>query len=306
MLNRLLLSIFLALFTGSANAQNPQQPLTIHLWPQGAPGARNASTPEVDLTTASDNLVGGRRVTRLTGVSDPTLSIYLAPRDKDTGATVIVAPGGSYKLLAYDLEGTEVCEWLNQLGISCAVLKYRVPFPPGVPQWEAALQDAQRAMALLRTHAQNKDAGWPSNPNRIGMLGFSAGAHLTAAASTRFTQRSYPAQNDSSDNAPLRPDFAVLIYPAFLTANDQFQTLAPELTVSASTPTTFLLQTEDDPLGVENSLIYYQVLKHAKVPAEMHLYSEGRHGYGLRPGPLPVNEWPKLVEAWLRHNGLIR
>jgi acetyl esterase/lipase len=209
-----------------------------------------------------------------------------------------VFPGGAYRILAFDLEGTEVCSWLNSIGLNAALLKYRVPEPPGVSRYAAPLQDAQRAVGLVRSHA----AAWHIDPKRIGVLGFSAGGHLAALLSNDYQTRSYSLFDDA-DRASCRPDFVILIYPAYLTQEDR-TSVAPELKLSSQTPPTFLVQTEDDPVHVENSLVYYRALKEAKVPAEMHLFSSGGHGYGLRPSPEAVSGWPALAEAWLRARGL--
>ena len=206
---------------------------------------------------------------------------------------MIVFPGGGYNILAMDLEGTEVCEWLNSIGVNCAVLKYRVPARPGGPRYAAPLQDAQRAIGMVRSRAEE----WGIDPHRIGVLGFSAGGHLAAAASTNFDKRAYT-PIDAADQASCRPDFAVLIYPAYLAPDEK--TLAPELTVRADTPPTFLVQAEDDPVHVENSLVYFKALKDAKVPAEMHIFPTGGHGYGLRPTDQKVTTWPQLAAQWLK------
>jgi acetyl esterase/lipase len=196
-----------------------------------------------------------------------------------------VFPGGGYRILAFDLEGSEACEWLNSIGVNAALVKYRVPAAPNALRYAAPLIDAQHAFEVVRAHA----AGWHIDAHRIGVIGFSAGGHLAALAS----------------NSPFRPDFALLIYPAYLTGEKDLTQLAAELTVSADTPPTFLIQTEDDGVHVENSLVYYAALKKWKVPAEMHIFAKGGHGYGLRPTSEPVTHWPKLAEAWLRSRGLL-
>ncbi len=280
----------LLLVAGVACAAAPTTPIPI--WPNGAPGDPGAGGAGHDTTRPTDNLVGGKRLIRLGNVSAPTLTIYPAPRDHNRGAAVIVFPGGGYNILAMDLEGTEVCEWLNSIGVNCAVLKYRVPARPGGPRYAAPLQDAQRAIGMVRSHAEE----WGIDPHRIGVLGFSAGGHLAAAASTNFDKRTYTPV-DTADQASCRPDFAVLIYPAYLSPDEK--TLAPELTVRADTPRTFLVQAEDDPVHVENSLVYFKALKDAKVPAEMHIFSTGGHGYGLRPTDQKVTTWPQLAAQWI-------
>jgi acetyl esterase/lipase len=275
----------------------------IPLWPAGLPElaggpAKFSPGPEQDMTSAKDGLVAGKAVARTGNVTEPSLTFYPAPDTNNSGATVVVFPGGGYRILAFDLEGTEVCSWLNSIGINAALLKYRVPEPPGVPRHAAPLQDAQRAVGMVRSHA----AAWHIDPKRIGVLGFSAGGHLAALVSNEYQTRSYSFFDDA-DRASCRPDFTILIYPAYLTKDDR-TTLSPELKVSSQTPPTFLVQTEDDPVHVENSLVYYRALAAAKVPAEMHLFGSGGHGYGLRPSPEAVSGWPALAEAWLRGRGL--
>jgi acetyl esterase/lipase len=280
-----------------------QAGVPIPLWPAGLPElagvqAKFSPGPEQDMTTAKDNLVAGKAVIRTGNVTEPSVTFYPAPMQNNSGATVVVFPGGGYRILAMDLEGTEICSWLNSIGINAALLKYRVPEPPGVARHAAPLQDAQRAVGMVRSHA----AAWHIDPKRIGVLGFSAGGHLAALLSNEYQTRSYSFFDDA-DRASCRPDFTILIYPAYLTKDDR-TTLSPELKVSSQTPPTFLVQTEDDPVHVENSLVYYRALAAAKVPAEMHLFASGGHGYGMRPSPEAVSGWPALAEAWLRARGL--
>ncbi|HEY4763301.1 MAG TPA: alpha/beta hydrolase [Candidatus Sulfotelmatobacter sp.] len=295
------LSCFAAVvaFSASLFAQQPawQPPsghLTLNLWPHGAPGAQPSSGSEVDTTTAKDNLIAGKPVVRLGHVSTPTLTLY-APPQKNSGAAVVVFPGGSYRILAIDLEGTEVCDWLNTVGITCLLVKYRVPDSGPYPKSSAALQDAQRALRIVRSHA----GLWHIDAQRIGVLGFSAGAHLAAALSTHFDQRLYDPVDDS-DKVSCRPDFAVIIYPGYLALAEQSFAPNPEIHVTSQTPPSFIVQAEDDPVHVENSTVYFLALKNAKVPTEMHLYANGGHGYGLRRTELPITDWPTLVQTWLQ------
>ncbi len=275
---------------------------TIALWPGTPPDALPSSTPEADTTTARDGLVAGRPVVRLGHVSVPTLTVY-QPASNPTGTAVVVFPGGGYSILAIDLEGTEVCQWLNNRNITCLVLKYRVPDTGPYPRSNAALEDAQRALAVVRSHT----ADLHLDPHRIGVLGFSAGGHLAAALSTHFDQRLYT-NLDASDQASSRPDFAVIVYPGYLAPavpqpNQEpaavFAT-NPDLHPTRDTPPTFLLQAEDDPVHAENATTWFLQLKAARVPAELHLFADGGHGYGLRPTALPVTHWPALVETWLQ------
>jgi acetyl esterase/lipase len=285
------IAILALTFTASLSAA---QPLPLQLWPHGAPGETENLGAGKNTTKPSDNLVGGKSVIRLGDVGDPKITVYLAANPAATHPAIVVFPGGGYYILAMDLEGTEICRWLNAQGITAVLLKYRVPRRKGRPVYEAPLQDAQRAISLVRHHAKQ----WHIAPNRIGVLGFSAGGDLAALVSTRFIERSY-ALIDAADRVSCRPDFAALVYPAYLTRPPGSDKLAPELTVSSQIPPTFLVQAEDDPVHVENSLFYYLALKRAHVPAEMHLFSKGGHGYGLRDTSAPVNRWPFELKAWL-------
>jgi len=278
---------------GSGWPPGPSHPV-IKIWPGNPPGPNTTTGPEADATTAKDNLIAGRPLVRLGNVSTPTLTLY-SPKGKNSGAAVVVFPGGGYQILAIDLEGTEVCDWLNSAGISCLLLKYRVPNTGPFPKSPEALQDAQRAVGLTRTHA----AEWHIDPNRIGVLGFSAGAHLAAAISTHFDKRLYD-PIDAADQTSCRPDFAVIVYPGYLAIADKNFAPNPDIQVTANTPPSFIVQTEDDKTAhVESSIDYFMALKNANVPAEMHIYTEGGHGYGLRRTALPVTTWPQSVEVWL-------
>jgi len=291
--------LFILLFSLAASvslvAQKPAwEPLphrpTLPLWPHPQAGGE----PEVDATTAKDSLIAGKSVIRLTSVSNPTITLY-GPKGKNSGAAVVVFPGGAYRVLAIDLEGTEVCEWLSSIGVTCVLLKYRVPNSGPYPKSPAALEDAQRALGMVRAHA----AEWHIDPQRIGVLGFSAGAHLAAALSTHFDQRLYDAV-DAADQLSCRPDFAVIVYPGYLALSEQNFAPNAEIHVTEKTPPSFIVQTEDDPVHVENSTVYYLALKNAGVPVEMHLYARGGHGYGLRRTEMPVTAWPQNLETWLR------
>jgi acetyl esterase/lipase len=247
----------------------------------------------VDINTPKDGLIAGRPIIRLTNVVAPTLTLY-KPAAKPSGAAVVVFPGGGYKILAIDLEGTEVCDWLNSVGITCVLLKYRVPDTGPYPKSTAALQDAQRAVSLVRQHA----AEWGIDPNRIGVLGFSAGGHLSAAISNLYEKRLYDSIDDA-DKLICRPDFSVVVYPGYMADSDHNFAPNADIHPTASTPPTFIVQAEDDPVHVENAVVYFMQLKNAKVPAELHVYAQGGHGYGLRRTEKPVTTWPLEVEKWL-------
>ncbi len=298
------------------------------IWPKAAPDAQPVTAPENTATDTKD-LVAGKPWVYVEHVSQPTMTVY-APRENNTGAAVVVFPGGGYQILAIDLEGTEVCDWLTSRGITCVLLKYRVTdagrYPKSGPYPESpmALEDAQRTVSLVRLHA----ADWHLDPHKIGVLGFSAGGHLAAAMSTHFAHRLYR-EVDAADKGSCRPDFAVALYPGHLSLAaaqwdakqgakpvaphpdrrspaDTHLALNPDLQVTGQMPPTFLLQAEDDRVDdVSDSLAYYIALKNAGVPVEMHLYAQGGHAFGLRPTKFPVTQWPQLVETWLGTIGMI-
>lgn len=281
---------------------------TLALWPHGLPAApagipawTPAAEPEHDTTTAKDRPVAGRPVIRLGDVSEPTLTVYGAPKERNTGAAVVVFPGGAYRILAIDLEGTEVCDWLNSIGVNCVLVKYRVPDSGPYPKSAAALQDAQRAMGMVREHAP----AWGIDPKRIGVTGFSAGAYLAAAISTNYEKRLYP-RVDAADDESCRPDFQMVIYPGYLAIAEKNFEFNPGIPVTGQTPPAFLVQAEDDPVHVENVIEYFMQLKRAGVPTELHVYAKGGHGYGLRPTDLPITHWPELAAKWLQTIGVIK
>jgi acetyl esterase/lipase len=326
--------VMLIFSTGSVLAQQTGwQPLPgqrqIPIWPGAAPDPQPVKGPE-RVETDAKHLIGGKTVTAVSNVTNPTMTVY-APEGQNTGAAVLVFPGGGYQILAIDLEGTEVCDWLTQKGITCILLKYRVtdvgPYPRSGPYPESpmALEDAQRALGLVRFHA----AEWHIDPHKIGVLGFSAGGHLVVATSVHFEKRLYP-RVDAADDVSCRPDFGVAIYPGHLSYSaarsdaedwtkkyplpppghtsiaDPDLELNPDIQVTGQTPPTFLLQAEDDHVdSVYDSLSYYIALKRAGVPAEMHLYTQGNHAFGLRRTALPITGWPRLVKTWLATIGMV-
>ena len=267
----------------------------IQLFPKGAPGEQ---TKLIEKALPEGGKVGGASVLRLSGVSDPTITIYPASDEVATGAAMVVCPGGGYEILAYDLEGDEICQWLNEIGVTAVLLKYRVPRRTGLEKHTAPLQDVQRAISLVRSKAEELNL----DPQRIGVMGFSAGAHLAAMASTSYDKRTYP-EVDAADKVSCKPDFCLLVYPAYLDGPNF--SIAPELKITAQTPPTMLVQTEDDKSYINSSLFYYYALKEAGVPATMHLYSKGGHGYGLRDTGNAVNEWPYRAEEWFMELGVI-
>jgi len=272
----------------------------IRLWPGIAPGEKGGLGPEHDTTTPKDNLIAGRPVARIGNVADPTITVYKPDAGMDTGAAVVVCPGGGYYILAMDLEGTEVCQWLNSIGVTGVLLKYRVPHREGRPAYAAPLEDAQRAVGLVRAHAKE----WGVDPSRVGVLGFSAGGHLCAALSANCAARTYP-RVDAADDLSCRPDFQILIYPGGLVKADSGYAIGPEVAVTAGTPPTFITMALDDPVRVENAIGYAMELKAAKVPMELHVYPTGGHGYGLRPSKDYVTTWPQRAADWMRSRGLL-
>ncbi len=293
----------LGLFSFAAICPLPaaDEPRAIPLWPDRAPAETAPLPPEFDITAPTDRRPDGRRVTRIASVSTPTITIYPADPAVATGAAVLVCPGGGYERLAIDIEGTEICTWLNSIGVTGIILKYRVPRREGIPQHVPPAQDAQRALGLIRHRAGELGL----DPQRIGIIGFSAGAHVAAVLSAHQDERLYPAI-DAADAVSCHPDFAMLIYPGYFTARDREWGIAPEVAVTAGkTPPTFLAMAQDDPVRVENALFYYLALKQANVPAELHVYPDGGHGFGLRPTGTAAT-WPDRAADWLRASGWLK
>lgn len=278
----------------TAKAQVPGE---INLWPKSRliDTANGHKLIEHDISKPGEDLVEGKSVIRLADITNPTIKVF-TPKNAN-GTAVIVCPGGGYGILALDLEGTELCTWFNSIGVTAILLKYRVPALPGKLRYEAPLQDAQRALGLVRFNA----AKWGIKPDHIGIMGFSAGGHLSALVSNTYDKRTYQ-QVDAADKISCRPDFTILVYPAYLIDEKEAGKLAPEIVVTEKTPPAFIMQTEDDPINVENALYYYQALKKAKVPAEMHLYPKGGHGYGMRNKTGGTSVYPQLIEKWLADN----
>lgn len=278
----------------------------VPLWPGTPPDMQAMPGPEKAET--STKLLAGKTVTAVRNVSQPTLTVY-APQGKNTGAAVVVIPGGGFEILAIDLEGTEVCDWLIARGITCVLLKYRVPGAPY--DWHCdcrphnyqvptmALEDVQRTMGLVRLHARE----WHIDPHKVGVVGFSAGGFLVAEISTHFGKRLYPPV-DAADRESARPDFAMAIYPGHIAFDDG--RLNPNVPVTRDTPPTFIVQAEDDEVdGVQQALTYFAALKRAGVPTEMHLYAQGGHAFGLRRTSKPITAWTDLADAWMRTIGVL-
>ncbi len=267
----------------------------LNLWPDKAPGEND----DIGIEAPKPERPGQKKVIRLANVSVPTLSIY-KPK-KPNGTTILICPGGGYNILAMDLEGTEVAEWLNSFGVTAVVLKYRVPRRKDREKHEAPLQDTQRALGIVRLNAE----AWSINPKRIGILGFSAGGHLSATAMTNYQKRNYPLI-DKADQVSCRPDFGVLVYPAYLVDNETKTKLTPEVKVTKDTPPAIFIHAGDDRITAEGSVQMWLAMRRAGVPSELHVFPHGGHGYGLRPSKDPVSKWPKLVEDWFKRTELIK
>ena len=275
----LCLLAFLLLSLAAAPIKTPKPDESLAIW------------PDRPLLEKSDDEVKYDKIIRITKVKRPAIEFYKAKNAKPNAPAVVIFPGGGYQILAYDLEGTEIAEWLNSIGIHAVILKYTVPGN----QRDAALQDAQRAFGIVRSKAKE----WSINPDQIGVLGFSAGGHLAANLSTNYQKRDY-APIDAADKLSCRPDFTILIYPAYIYDKKDKRQMAPEIKVTANTPPAFIVQTLDDRRLVDSAFNYCRALKDDKVDAELHLYAKGGHGYGMRPSKNPISGWPKLCQIWLQ------
>jgi acetyl esterase/lipase len=296
-------ALLLALFVISP-ACSADSPQVVPLWPGRAPDEVGDLGPEKTLMSP----VLDRKQVEVTestllvsNVSHPTLTILRPQKDKDTGTAVLICPGGGYWNLYWQLEGEEVATWLNSLGVTGIILKYRVPRRPGEPEKEPArrpLQDAQRAVSLVRSRAEQ----WGIAVERIGIIGFSAGGHLAIATATRFEQRSYEPIDDV-DKVSCRPDFAILVYPGYLKTKDKDQ-LAPGLTVPRGTPPVFLAHGGEDIISPpQHSVVMYLALKNAGVPAELHIYAGAAHDFGVRVSDHPCSTWTRACAEWMRNQG---
>ncbi|MBL8825526.1 MAG: alpha/beta hydrolase [Planctomycetaceae bacterium] len=283
-----LLGIMIASWFSVAAAAEPQR--TINVWPDLAPGETTRSPGEVLPRRATEN----PPATRIKAITQPQLELFAPPKDKQNGAVMIVCPGGGYSYCVIDKEGAEPAAWLNELGITALVLRYRTKDTSTLPPYERPLQDAQRAIRLVRQQAAELNI----DPARVGICGFSAGGNLAALVATRFEQPAYTALDDT-DKLSCRPDFALLGYPAYL-YDAKTEQLDPLVTITAKTPPTFLLHTHDDGLTSLGPVYFYAALKRLKIPAELHVYQVGGHGYGLRPvAGANIDTWVQPAAAWL-------
>ena len=299
-------ALLLSLSLGLVAAAAPAQQTVLPLWPHATPEPAQTTAPEADVTKPTDALISGRRTARLTNVTVPTLSVY-PPSHGNNGASAVVFPGGGYVRLAWNGEGTDTCDWLNSLGMTCLLVKYRVPQPHGeaghYPADPADLEDAQQAVRLARQHA----AQWHLDPNRIGVVGFSAGGNLAVLLSTHpdddhILTTPAAAEVPTANGAPLdaRVNFAIIVYPAYLAVPPAETELDPVYTPNAFTPPTFLIQAENDHSYGHNALVYYRALMDAGHPAQLHYYATGGHGFGIHPAGSPEEHWTDLAALWLR------
>lgn len=269
----------------------------IEIWPEQPPGPPMDVGEEKDVTKDSDDLIAGRRIIKLTNVDTPEIHVFLPPAEKRNGSAVVICPGGGFSILAWDLEGTEVADWLNSIGVAAIVLKYRVPTRAQDPMWLASAQDAQRAMSLVRAKAQD----WGIKSNRVALMGFSAGGVATLKTCLA-TKRYYP-EADEADKESYLPDRAILIYSGGFPESAQTANL-DGFGVTSKTPPMFIAHAYDDFVPVEGTANMLLALKKADVSCELHVYDAGGHGYGLREvDDLPVTTWHKACQAWLKRAG---
>lgn len=280
------------------HAQDASEPLVIDIWPDEPPGETKELPDEVDKTKPEDRLIAGRRIIKLGNVSTPQIAIFKPPQEIDTGAAVVICPGGGHHILAYDLEGTEVADWLNSIGVTGIVLKYRVPFRDPDKRWRAAVQDAQRAMSIVRSRSNELGI----DPERIGICGFSAGGE-TAGLTCIFKERIYEPV-DAADESSFRPDFSLLIYAAGF-VDRQTGVVHDHIDVDEQFPPTFFVHAFDDNVSVQNPLKLAAKIHQAGGTAELHVFATGGHGYGLRETDEKVTLWPKRAGEWLREQGFL-
>jgi len=281
--------------------------LVVDIWPGKVPDESGNIGPEKFLMSPKldHKQVEVTEPTQMvTGVTKPTITIHRPAKDKETGTAMLICPGGGYWNLYWQLEGEEVATWLNSLGVTGIILKYRVPRRPDEPKGEPArrpLQDAQRALSLVRS----KSREWGIAPQRIGMVGFSAGGHLAIATATSFDKRTYEPIDDI-DKISCRPDFAVAVYSGYLKEADKDE-LAPGIRIPPGTPPIFLAHGGDDIVSPpEHSVLMYLALKRAGVPAELHIYATATHDFGVRASDQPCSTWTESCAHWLRHQGLLK
>lgn len=307
-MKRIALSLFLILCLSATSAEAPDdKPLVVDIWPGKPPGDVGISGEEKFrelIVKDKPYTVAGKPTRWLTNVTKPTLTIYRPAKDKDTGVAMLICPGGGYHNLGWDVEGEEVAAWLNSIGVTGIILKYRCPRREGDVKGEppaGPLKDAQRAVSLVRSRAKE----WGIDPNKIGMVGFSAGGHLVGATATNFAKRTYEALDDI-DKVSCRPDFAIMLYSGYFKVKDK-EELSPTIPVEKGTPPLFLVHATDDPISdVEHSVTMYLAMKRAGVSAELHVYATGGHGFGVRDVNQPCVTWTERCTEWLSKLGFLK
>jgi acetyl esterase/lipase len=299
---RLLSAILISLLTVNGFSQ----PLTLKLWPDGIPGSKT------DPSYVEKIIVTDGRITRCEKVVIPDLTVFLPSSEKANGAAVLICPGGGYGVLAFDHEGNAIAKWLNDNGIAGIILKYRLPSDQTmIDKSIGPLQDAQEAIRVIRRNA----VSWKINPDKVGVIGFSAGGHLASTLSTHYAEKVY----NVKDNISARPNFSLLIYPvvSFDTVithrgsrnnliglkpgEEQVRRFSNELQITADTPPAFLVHSADDKaVPAMNSIGYFKGLQKYNIPAELHIFQKGGHGYGLSPNGGTESSWPDLCIKWMK------
>jgi acetyl esterase/lipase len=284
-----------------------EKPLVVDVWPGKVPGDAGIAGAEkfIELkVNGKPYEVAGKPTRWLTNVTKPTLTVYRPAKDKDTGAAMLICPGGGYHNLGWDVEGEEVAAWLNSIGVTGIILKYRCPRRPGDVKGEpplGPLMDAQRAVSLVRSKARE----WGIDPKKIGMVGFSAGGHLVGATATNFDKRTYEPIDDI-DKVSCRADFAVMLYSGYFKVKGT-EELSPTIHLVAGTPPLFFVHASDDPISdVDHTVVMYLAMKRAGVPAELHVYASGGHGFGVRHVNHPCATWTERCTDWLRNQGFLK
>ena len=291
------LAAILLLLTNGGDAQEvAKAQAVLPIWPGAAPTWTAPTEPERDTSTSKSNKVADKKVIRLANVTKPELHLFPASGDKASETTIVIAPGGGYNILAWDLEGTEIAQWLQSIGVSAAVLKYRVPTRDEPQKWLPAVQDLQRSISLIRSGAAD------SMPNKkIGVLGFSAGGNASARTATAPKRHYNPI--DDHDKKSCVPDFGVLVYPAWLVQKDDETKLIDDIKVDKKTPPMFFAHARDDRITCLSSVVLFSELQKNDIPASLHVFGGGGHGFGMRENGMAEDKWPNLCEAWMRERG---
>lgn len=297
-MNRLLAGISLVALLSVQGLAQGKPDSVVPVWPQSPPAWKAPDQQEHDTSGDDGRTVAGKRVTRLGFVSQPELHVYRAA-GSDGDTAVLICPGGGYNILAWDLEGTEIAEWLQSIGVTAIVVKYRVPTGGSENKWLAPVQDIQRSLSLVRSGGIEG-----VSPKRIGVLGFSAGGN--AAARTAAAKERYYESIDGHDQSVCEADFAILIYPAWLVESDNETQLIPELKISEKSPPMFFAHAFDDRVTCMSSVALFSELKRNGVAAALHVFSSGGHGFGGRMAGQPTDAWRGLCETWMKQQGWLK